>query len=119
MLEGVLENRFRSRVGLHLPDGRYASNSGCHRPVEYHPIDELGVLVGVGDCWDHFDHVLTGVVELEGGLHQGDFQLQVFAFTGAEPAGRLVERVQLHQVLRGSNQVRRGDRIGIDPVLIR
>eukprot|EP00965_Chrysotila_dentata_P000877 27776-Pleurochrysis_carterae.AAC.1 len=38
------------------------------------------------------------MVELEGGLHQGDCQLQMSTFAGAEPAGRLEERVQLHQV---------------------
>eukprot|EP00965_Chrysotila_dentata_P252443 6210675-Pleurochrysis_carterae.AAC.1 len=60
------------------------------------------------------------MVEVEGGLHQGDGHLQVLsAFACAEPAGRLEERVQLHQVLCWSNQTCRGDRIGIGPALIR
>eukprot|EP00965_Chrysotila_dentata_P252444 6210675-Pleurochrysis_carterae.AAC.2 len=57
MLEGVLEDRFRRRVGLHLPDGRDAPNSGRYRPVEYHPVDESDVLVDIGDRGDDFDHV--------------------------------------------------------------
>eukprot|EP00965_Chrysotila_dentata_P115953 3832635-Pleurochrysis_carterae.AAC.6 len=48
MLERALEHRFRSRVGLHFPDGRNASDGGHHRPVEYYPIDESGVLVALG-----------------------------------------------------------------------
>eukprot|EP00965_Chrysotila_dentata_P138139 4569816-Pleurochrysis_carterae.AAC.1 len=59
------------------------------------------------------------MVELEGSLYQSDGQLQVSAFACAEPAGRLVERVQLHQVLRGSSKTYRGDHIGIGPALIR
>eukprot|EP00965_Chrysotila_dentata_P145369 4801155-Pleurochrysis_carterae.AAC.1 len=59
------------------------------------------------------------MVELESGLYQGDGQLQVSAFACAEPAGRLVERVQLNQVLLWSSQTCRGDRIGIGPALIR
>eukprot|EP00965_Chrysotila_dentata_P081508 2690872-Pleurochrysis_carterae.AAC.1 len=92
MLEGVLEDCFQSCVGLHLPDGRYASNGGLHRPVEYHPVDESGVLKGIGDRGDDFNHVGdqqtvervgrsglevdAGMVELEGGLYQSDGQLQ-------------------------------------------
>eukprot|EP00965_Chrysotila_dentata_P247321 6207682-Pleurochrysis_carterae.AAC.1 len=72
MLECALEHRFRSRVGLHLPDGRNASDGGHHRPVKYYPIDESTRSQQTVERVDGGGlQVEAGVVELESGLHQG------------------------------------------------
>eukprot|EP00965_Chrysotila_dentata_P256230 6212480-Pleurochrysis_carterae.AAC.5 len=55
VLERALEHRFRSRVGLHFPDRRNTPDGDHHRPVEYYPVNESGVLVGPGCCRNDFD----------------------------------------------------------------